>query len=620
MLVWILAVVVVVGAAASVYGVMWMRFPTPYTGPTWTVKRELLRVTIVERGTLESAENSDIVCRVKAGTKGSTIASTIKWVIDDGTQVKAGELIVELDDSGFQEQLKTQRNTVNKVDFEWIDAKTKLEIQESQNVSDIKTAEVVLNLATLDLEKFVGVLPVAKIAKFETREQLRKYMNAGYEEDVRKELALDPERLTSKYLQDVNDIKGRIEIALSDRESWLDRASWSLRMVKKGYYSLSQADADQSRLASAEISLRKVQGELDIYRKFELERNVTKLWGDFKEAERALNRVRTQAVLKTQQGRADEKAKRAIYEQELDRIREMEREEKYYKIVAPQDGMIVYYIPEQSRFGSGSQQSTVAQGEPVREGQKLIRIPNLQRMMVNAKVHEAMVSKIRGEKTEPTGYTRRMRRAFSMGNTNPLSLAAYVVGFEELREKFRDKDQRVLFPGHQAAIRIDAFPGKQYKGRVKTVATVASQADFFSSDIKVYQTMVSIDDLDEKALKPGMSAEVTILADATHEPVLVVPIQAIVGNVSMGAKRKCYVLDARGFAQERDIDIGLSNDKLVEIRSGLEEGDRIALNPRTLIPEKSDLKPGTPGTRRGAEFGDGEMKKGKGKGKGMPKN
>src|SRR5262249_34862784 len=53
-----------------------------------TVKREPLVVTVAEKGTLESADNRDIVCKVRAGTKG--FASTINWVIDDGTRVKKG--------------------------------------------------------------------------------------------------------------------------------------------------------------------------------------------------------------------------------------------------------------------------------------------------------------------------------------------------------------------------------------------------------------------------------------------------------------------------------------------------------------------------------------------------
>src|SRR5215210_856642 len=51
-----------------------------------TVKNEDLDLTVVERGAVESADNRDVICKVKAGSKGN-YATTIKWVIDDGTLV-----------------------------------------------------------------------------------------------------------------------------------------------------------------------------------------------------------------------------------------------------------------------------------------------------------------------------------------------------------------------------------------------------------------------------------------------------------------------------------------------------------------------------------------------------
>ena len=42
------------------------------------------------------------------------------------------------------------------------------------------------------------------------------------------------------------------------------------------------------------------------------------------------------------------------------------------------------------------------------------------------------------------------------------------------------------------------------------MATIAAAGDFLSSDVKVYQTMVSIDNLDTEKLKPGMSAKAEI--------------------------------------------------------------------------------------------------------------
>jgi len=41
--------------------------------------------------------------------------------------------------------------------------------------------------------------------------------------------------------------------------------------------------------------------------------------------------------------------------------------------------MVVYFVPEQARGGVGGQQAIVAQGESVREGQKLMRIPTSRR-------------------------------------------------------------------------------------------------------------------------------------------------------------------------------------------------------------------------------------------------
>src|SRR5262249_2416267 len=136
------ALAVVLLAVGTYFSLAGIIQGAPYKGPTFVVKRGPMDVTIVERGSLESAKNEDIIVRGKAGTPGSTNASTIKWVIDDGTEVKEGDKLVELDDSGFQDQLKTQRNNYNKAKSDWVKAKTDITIQEIENVSTIKTAEV----------------------------------------------------------------------------------------------------------------------------------------------------------------------------------------------------------------------------------------------------------------------------------------------------------------------------------------------------------------------------------------------------------------------------------------------------------------------------------------------
>jgi hypothetical protein len=131
-----------------------------------------------------------------------------------------------------------------------------------------------------------------------------------------------------------------------------------------------------------------------------------------------------------------------------------------------------------------------------------------------------------------------------------------------------------------------------------------------SADIKNYQTMVSIDESLE-GLKPGMSAEVTIHVESTDQHVLTVPIQAVFGGVELGQKRKVFV-NALDGPKERDVTIGLANERVVEIKDGLNEGDIVVLNPKAILGDKAKTRQVIDNNRDGLS-GDG-----KGKGKAKP--
>src|SRR4051812_2388505 len=113
-----------------------------------TVKLENLDLTVVERGTLESADNRDIICHLKAGSKGN-YASTIKWVIDDGTLVKKGQLIMVLDSSSLEDQYRSQKITVDKAHADWVSAEQQYKIVLSTNETLIEKAKSDITLAEL---------------------------------------------------------------------------------------------------------------------------------------------------------------------------------------------------------------------------------------------------------------------------------------------------------------------------------------------------------------------------------------------------------------------------------------------------------------------------------------
>src|SRR5207245_1882617 len=77
--------------------------------PTYKVGLEILQPTYQTRGDLEASQATDVVCRVKARISGSKFCTTIQWVVDDGSPVRRGQVLVRLDDSGLQEELRTQQ-------------------------------------------------------------------------------------------------------------------------------------------------------------------------------------------------------------------------------------------------------------------------------------------------------------------------------------------------------------------------------------------------------------------------------------------------------------------------------------------------------------------------------
>jgi hypothetical protein len=111
-----------------------------------------------------------------------------------------------------------------------------------------------------------------------------------------------------------------------------------------------------------------------------------------------------------------------------------------------------------------------------------------------------------------------------------------------------------------------------------------------------------------------MSAEVTIHVESTDANVLTVPIQAVFGGVELGGKRKVFVKSGDDI-RERDISIGLANEKIVEVKDGLAEGDVVVLNPKAILGDKAKTRQVIDTERGGAFGGEG---KGKGRGKNKP--
>jgi RND family efflux transporter MFP subunit len=200
------------------------------------------------------------------------------------------------------------------------------------------------------------------------------------------------------------------------------------------------------------------------------------------------------------------------------------------KINAPEEGLVAYALSDNRYY-----RDEIRVGAPARPRQHLLSLPNLKQMQVKTAVHESVLDQIK--------------------------------------------------PGLSATIRVDAFPDRVYHGTIQSVAVMPDPGGYLSSDTKVYETIVIIND-EVSQIKPGMTAVVEIHVEELRD-VLSVPVQAV---VQADGQTWCYI-DQLGTPQRRDVKLGRTNDKFVQILEGLEADDRVVLNPMAIIEDSSDRSP-----------------------------
>jgi RND family efflux transporter MFP subunit len=244
-------------------------------------------------------------------------------------------------------------------------------------------------------------------------------------------------------------------------------------------------------------------------------------------ADRRLLRRGTEIELKLAAGNLH--ASTAALEVAKARMREIEEAITHCFMSAPQDGVVEYYVPEQVRNGGKGKVALVAQGEPVREGQLLLRVYDLKQLTVATRIAKGLIEYVR--------------------------------------------------VAQSARMTADAFPARPLTGKVLQVDSVADSQSFLRDGKVMFRVRLSLAG-DLSNMQPWMSTQVNIVT-AERQHVIRVPPQAI---LHAGTERLCYVRTARG-VEERPVVTGLANDRFVEIREGLQAGDELLRDPhRALNP------------------------------------
>src|SRR6185436_15424667 len=138
---------------------------------------------------------------------------------------------------------------------------------------------------------------------------------------------------------------------------------------KKGLYTASQAQSEQLSLESLELTLGKAEEQKRVLTEYEKLQQETDLRNKLETAKRDLATAKAQSLSDETQARSKRDTAQSTFLHEQSRYKDMIDQLQKCKVWAPRTGIVVYYIPEQARWGIGSNQRIVAQGESVNEGQ-----------------------------------------------------------------------------------------------------------------------------------------------------------------------------------------------------------------------------------------------------------
>jgi HlyD family secretion protein len=478
----------IIGAAVLVVAlglvVIWLKVVRGNEDPaasvaTFIAKRGPLTISVLEAGALK-AKDPEIIRNNLEGR------ATIISIIAEGSRVKEGDLLVELDVSTLVDNRVDQVIKVNNAEASFIDANETLAITISQGKSDVELAQLTYEFAQQDLTKYTG--------------------KGGEYENL------------------VAAAEGKIKLNAEEKTKAEDYLEWSQKLFNEKYLSKTQLQADQLALQRADLNLTVAANDANLLKQYSYQRQIAQLTSDVNQAKMALERAEAKARANVAQAKATLAARDQEYRRQQDKLAKIDDQITKGKIFAPTEGMVVYAT---SQRGGGFRQDRqpLADGVEVWERQELIYLPRSTSTVAEVDVHEASLQKVRA--------------------------------------------------GLPAIVTVDALPGKKLMGTVTQIAPLPDpQSMWMNPDLKVYKTEIALDSNDP-SLRSGMNCKAEIIVEQ-HADTVYVPVQSV---LRVGGQPTVYVLHEDGSTEERKVEMGLDDNSMIRIISGLKEGEQVLLAP-----------------------------------------
>jgi len=313
---------------------------------TFVAQRGPLTISVLESGTIKARDQIIIKNEVEGKT-------SIITLIPEGNLVKSGDLLVELDGSGLEDEKIDQEIRAQNAEAAQIFAQENLAVVQNQAASDIDKAKLTLRFAQQDL---------------------KQYKEGEY-----------PNALTAT--------QNRITLAQEELTRARETLKWSQKLYAEKYISQTELQADQLAEKRKALDLDLAKNDLELLQNFTYHRKIAQVESDVNQARMALERSMRKATADIVQAEADLKAKKAEYNRQKEKLAKIADQIAKTKICAPAAGLVIYATSAQ-RGGFRRNVAPLDEGQEVRERQELIYLPTTESAMAEITVHESNLAKV----------------------------------------------------------------------------------------------------------------------------------------------------------------------------------------------------------------------------------
>jgi multidrug efflux pump subunit AcrA (membrane-fusion protein) len=146
----------------------------------------------------------------------------------------------------------------------------------------------------------------------------------------------------------------------------------------------------------------------------------------------------------------------------------------------------------------------------------------------------------------------------------------------EIETMIPEREVGQLREGLIAEVRLQAYPGEVFTAKIIRVSPVVDPAS------RTKKIVLHFDHPDSR-INPGMFARIK-LNTRIYQDVIAIPTDAIVQNLGLDF---VFVYDGNtsGRVQRREVKTGASVDGLIEIKSGIDEGDRVIIQGQQFLTD-----------------------------------